>query len=385
MPEARSRVWQRSTPLPLDPQVGLDDSLILLDVLRPALGDQTSVVENEDLLGDAHHQLDVVLDEKHGDARSVDVADALDQVGTLGGVHTGGGLVEQQQPRFGRQGAGDLHQTLRAVGKTGGGQMRRRLQPDGGEGLHGPFPRPLLFSPLMRQTESAGPQSGALVPMAADENVLEHGHVGVDAQVLEGAGHAETGGVRGREMSDIPAGETYGTRGQLLQPADRVEERRLAGPVRADERDDPSGRHLKRDLIDGFQAPEVDGEVLDLQEESRRGTRPRADPEMCEVRRRRLRPRRLESRQQTRATATSCSFSLLNESLETGPLIGPKRKPSGQEDQEEDHDDGVDDSRVLLDAREPVDDPGHDDGPDHRAPDRPAPEHHHHDREDGGA
>ena len=57
-------------PLPLDPQVGLDDSLVLLNVLGPALGDQTPVVENVDLLGDAHHQLDVVLDEKHRDPRS---------------------------------------------------------------------------------------------------------------------------------------------------------------------------------------------------------------------------------------------------------------------------------------------------------------------------
>ena len=285
---------------------------------------------------------------------SVDGADALDQVGTLGGVHAGGGLVEQQQPRLGGQGAGDLDQTLRAVGKTGRGQMRHRLQPHGSEGLHGPFPRPLLFSALMRQTEPAGPQSRALVPVAADEDVLEHGHVGVDAQVLEGAGHAETGGVRGREMSDVLAGEAHGAGGQLLQTADRVEERRLAGAVRADERDYPSGRHLERDLVDGLQATEVDREVLDLQEDLVRRNRAAVPPILLASRPQAPAWPARRSRSQTRDTrraATSCSLLPLEQSLEPGPLIGPQRKPGGQEDQEQDHDDGVDDSRVLLDAR----------------------------------
>ena len=198
--------------LQLDSQIGLDDRRVLLHLLRPALGDQTPVVEHVDLLGDAHDQFDVVLDEKHGDPGGADVADPLDQIGALGGVHAGRRLVEQQQARLGGQSAGDLHQTLRPVGKAGGGQVGLVCQPHRGQGLHGPLPGGLLFAALVGKTQTAGPQSRALVPVAADENVLEHGHVHVDAQVLEGAGHAQAGGVGRRQLGDVLAGEPDGAR-----------------------------------------------------------------------------------------------------------------------------------------------------------------------------
>ena len=179
-----------------------------------------------------------------------------------------------------------------------------------------------------------------------------------------------------------------------------LKKRGLAGPVRADEGDDPSGGHLERDLVDGLQAAEVDREVLDLEEDLRRwpgsrGHRPRG----CRAGAATAAPAgRLRASEAPIAVALPDSWSasadealdrLLQllppeERLQPGPLIGPQRKPGGQEDQEQDHDDGVDDARVLLDAGEPVDDPGHDDGPDHRAPDRAAPEHHHDDGKDGG-
>ncbi len=82
--------------LQLDPQIGLDHGRVLLHHLRPALGDQSPVVEDVDVLGDAHDQLDVVLDQEDGDAGGADVADLLDQIGALGGVHAGRRLVEKQ-------------------------------------------------------------------------------------------------------------------------------------------------------------------------------------------------------------------------------------------------------------------------------------------------
>ena len=87
---------------------------------RPC-GDETPVVEHVDLLGDAHDQLDVVLDEQHGDAGVADVADLLDQMGALGRVHAGRRLVQEEQARLGGQRPGDLDQALRPVGQAGGG------------------------------------------------------------------------------------------------------------------------------------------------------------------------------------------------------------------------------------------------------------------------
>ncbi len=66
--------------------------------------------------------------------------------------------------------------------------------------------------------------------------------------------------------------EANGTRGESLQPADGVEECRLAGSVRPDQSDDLALRHAERDLLDSLQPAEVDGETLDF--EKRRAAGP---------------------------------------------------------------------------------------------------------------
>ena len=55
----------------LTAQIGLDDLWIGLDVLRGALGDDLSEVEDTDALADAHDQVHVVLDEHNGDLEGV--------------------------------------------------------------------------------------------------------------------------------------------------------------------------------------------------------------------------------------------------------------------------------------------------------------------------
>ena len=137
-------------------------------------------------------------------------------MGALGRVHTGRRLVQEEQAGLGGQSAGDLHQALRPIGQAGGRQVGLVGQPHRIQGPHGPLPGGLLFAALVGQSQAAGPQSRALVPVATDEYVLEHGHVHVDAQVLEGPGHAQAGGVGRRKLGDVLAGELDGTRGQLL-------------------------------------------------------------------------------------------------------------------------------------------------------------------------
>ena len=58
------------------------------------------------------------------------------------------------------------------------------------------------------------------MPVTADQNVLENGHVDVDAEILEGAGHAQAGGVGRGQLGDVLTGELDGTVCQLLQTAD---------------------------------------------------------------------------------------------------------------------------------------------------------------------
>ena len=76
-------------------QVGFDHPRIGAHLLGRALGDLGAVVEDDDLVGDVHHHLHVVLDEKDGDATIADLEDQLAQLRLLGGVQAGGGLIQQ--------------------------------------------------------------------------------------------------------------------------------------------------------------------------------------------------------------------------------------------------------------------------------------------------
>ena len=70
-----------------------------------------------------------MLDEHDGDLEHVaDLDDVLHELLRFGGVHAGGGLVEQQQLGIGRKGAGDLQLALLAVGQVDGDHVA--LLPD---------------------------------------------------------------------------------------------------------------------------------------------------------------------------------------------------------------------------------------------------------------
>ena len=81
----------------------------LATCVERALGDLDAVVERHDAVGDPLDHVHVVLD--HEDRQPELVAQPADHLGhlvRLVRVHPGGGLVEQQQPRLGRERPGDL-------------------------------------------------------------------------------------------------------------------------------------------------------------------------------------------------------------------------------------------------------------------------------------
>ena len=104
------------------------------------------------------------------------------------------------------------------------------------------------------------------MPVASHQHVVEHAHVHEDAKVLERTRRAKARG-RGRiELGNILVPEPYGAAGSTLQPADGIEQRGLAGTVRADERGDAPFFDRDRNLAYGFQATEVHRHVVDPQE-----------------------------------------------------------------------------------------------------------------------
>src|SRR5690606_13467785 len=102
------------------PEIGGDDALVPLYLGRRAFGDLPAEIERDDLVGDRHDEAHVMLDEKDGDAELV--PDALDEAAEradLFVIEAARGLVEEEKPRLGREGACELDALLRAEGQSG--------------------------------------------------------------------------------------------------------------------------------------------------------------------------------------------------------------------------------------------------------------------------
>src|SRR5215204_3644816 len=106
------------TSLVRDAEIGVDDALVALDLVRLAVGDLAPVLEHYDAIGQVHHHAHVVLDERdRGAELLVHVEDDARHVLLLLEVHAGHRLVEEEQLRFHREGAPELDPLLQPVGK----------------------------------------------------------------------------------------------------------------------------------------------------------------------------------------------------------------------------------------------------------------------------
>ncbi len=101
-------------------EVGLDDLGIALDLLRGPFGDLHSMVKYEDPIGDFHHHLHVVLNQKGGDSLLPDLTDQDHERFGLPRIHPGRRLVEKKQARFRRKRARNLKAPLISVRKMAG-------------------------------------------------------------------------------------------------------------------------------------------------------------------------------------------------------------------------------------------------------------------------
>ena len=185
------------------------------------------------MVGDAHDEAHVVLDEQHGQlVVRRGRADELAELADLLVVEAAGRLVEQQQPRPRDQRAGELDALQRPVG-----QRRRR-------GASGELARG-------RRTSSVSSASGS-ARRAAARVCAPTGR----SRAPSSRGRARCSGTSARSPADDPvrrasrAGLARRTRARprrLVEPGDHVEDRRLARAVRADQPDDlPLARRRTR-------------------------------------------------------------------------------------------------------------------------------------------
>src|SRR5690606_33654983 len=102
-------------------------------------------------------------------------------------------------------------------------------------------------------------------------------------EVLEGASDAERGDAMTWQCAEIGAGETDVTGVGLVEPRQAIEQRRLAGSVRADQAADDARRDGKGDSVECDDAAEAQADVFDEEQRIVRHVSRRPLPAGCGV------------------------------------------------------------------------------------------------------
>ena len=105
--------------------------------------------------------------------------------------------------------------------------------------------------------------------VAPYEKVLEQRGVREELDVLEGAGDSKGCDLVRRNARDVAAVERQLARRGVVDAADQVEDRRLAGTVGADDREHLALADLEGDGVDGPDATELNGDVARREEAHR--------------------------------------------------------------------------------------------------------------------
>ncbi len=211
-----------------------------------------------------------MLDHDDGDAEVVpDVLDPERDLFRLFGVEPRGRFVEQQQLRLRAERAGKLHHLARPIR-----QARDALVAIVGEIeevdhlLHGLAMGEFRLAHARRE-EHLRDEVGPRPAMPADQQVFQHRRVLEQLDVLERARDAEARhAVRGRARDVLPLEHDAAAR-RLVDAADQVEDRALAGAVRTDDGEDLALLDRERHAVDGLDAAEGDRKVLHVEEAHR--------------------------------------------------------------------------------------------------------------------
>ena len=207
-----------------------------------------------------------MLNEQDGDAEAVpDGVDALQQLRRLGGVHTGGRLIQKQQLHVGGQCPCDLQLSLLTIGQTGGQHLGLVLQMADSQQLHGLFRNGLLRLPELSGAEGGVEKVVFDVLGKGGSDVVDHAHLLEQADVLEGTGHARRHKLMGLLSVERYAVEQYRALGGRIHAGEQVEHRGLARAVGADQAQQLALIDPDVEIVDGFQAAEADAQLFCLQ------------------------------------------------------------------------------------------------------------------------
>ena len=102
--------------------------------------------------------------------------------------------------------------------------------------------------------------------MAADHDVAADGHAAEEREILEGAADAERRHAMTRLLQELVAVESDAAGFRLIEAAEAIEQRRLAGAVRADEAANLPAPDLEGHFVQRDDAAEADRQLADRQQ-----------------------------------------------------------------------------------------------------------------------
>src|ERR1700757_854851 len=142
-------------------EIGGDDGPVRADGGGWALGNFLAVVKNNDMVGNAHDDTHVVLDEEKARAALAQAEQQFGKLIAFAGVEAGGGLVETEQHRVSAHGASDFEAALRAVGQSASRGVGAVGQSDGVEPGKGAVDGVAFGAAPGREAEEAGKAGAA--------------------------------------------------------------------------------------------------------------------------------------------------------------------------------------------------------------------------------
>jgi len=238
-------------------------ALALIEPVERAVGPPQQVARGavlDDLTARHHdHAVAVRLDDLqrmlHDDDRDTGVADPQARLADPAHEvrsHADHRLIEEQQLRRAHQAARDLHQAPLPAAELRAVVVAQRPQIQLIEHAHGVGSSSCRRGFRARTAGHRAAQRGSRVADARDQQILKHGQAVKDAGRLEGPDDPEPRSPMCRQARDVVIAQHHGPAGDRGLAADRREQRRLAGAVRANQADDLRHGDPHRGAADRF-------------------------------------------------------------------------------------------------------------------------------------
>ena len=231
-------------------QIDALDVGIVLDLRRRAMLEDGAVVHHRDPVDDAQRHVEVMLDDDEADIARQRVQD-LDQLAPLGRRQPGCRLVEQDAARGTCQRHADLELALLAVGELGDQLLADGIEMHRMGEVMGAAQRAVVLARAQETEAPAGDAAGRQIEIVEDAEAPEQ------HRVLIGAPHAAADALIGGQMRHILAEEADASGGGREIAGNRIEERRLARAIGAQNAAALAGIDREIDAGEATSAPKL--------------------------------------------------------------------------------------------------------------------------------